>query len=167
MAHRKVRRKKQGEAGERVTLSVLAQDIAAEAQTSPKKVRTILQLLVQQTTEHLRRGAEVRLDGLGVLRVHRLAVNTQSLTTFTGQKKAALASENFRLSFSKSRVLKEKLMSKEDEGMDKFAVDETAKVSSEELEKRAASGCPDCGRALTKHGSVLLCPVHGSSPFER
>lgn len=55
----------------------------------------------------------------------------------------------------------------EDEGMDKYAVDETKGLSSEEQEKRAAQGCPLCGKALVKHGSVVLCPIHGSEPFEK
>lgn len=53
------------------------------------------------------------------------------------------------------------------ESMDKFAVDETNGLTSEEQEKRAAKGCPICGRELVKHGSVILCPEHGSEPFEK
>jgi RNA polymerase subunit RPABC4/transcription elongation factor Spt4 len=49
--------------------------------------------------------------------------------------------------------------------MDKFGVDEG--VDQEKLEKQASDGCPICGRKdLTKHGSLLFCPVHGSEPFE-
>lgn len=55
------------------------------------------------------------------------------------------------------------MLNKEPE-MEKYAVDES--VNQERLEKVAAKGCPECGSELTKHGSVLLCPVHGSSPFE-
>ena len=29
-----------------------------------------------------------------------------------------------------------------------------------------AATCPLCGVAPTRHGSVLLCPTHGSAPFE-
>jgi hypothetical protein len=55
----------------------------------------------------------------------------------------------------------------EDEGMDKYGVDETSGLAPEEMEKRAARGCPACGKQLVKHGSVLLCPLHGSEPLER
>lgn len=48
--------------------------------------------------------------------------------------------------------------------MDKYGVDES--VDGERLEKLAAKGCPECGKKLIKHGSVLLCPTHGSEPFE-
>lgn len=46
--------------------------------------------------------------------------------------------------------------------MDKYAVDE----STSDLEKRAAAGCPVCGKKPERRGNVLLCPVHGSEPFE-
>lgn len=47
--------------------------------------------------------------------------------------------------------------------MDKFGVDETkaAKTASDGSRK-----CPECGAELKKHGTVLLCPTHGSKPFE-
>lgn len=32
--------------------------------------------------------------------------------------------------------------------------------------KTASTGCPYCGKALTKLAGVVLCPVHGSEPFE-
>ena len=51
------------------------------------------------------------------------------------------------------------------EEMTKYAVDES--VDQEQLEKISAQGCPECGQKLTRHGSVLLCPTHGSAPFEK
>lgn len=49
--------------------------------------------------------------------------------------------------------------------MDKFGVDETnaktAKTASDGERK-----CPECGEVLKQHGNVLLCPTHGSKPFE-
>lgn len=53
----------------------------------------------------------------------------------------------------------------DNEDLEKYAVDET--VPQEQLEKAAAEGCPMCGRKPSKHGSVLLCPEHGSEPFEK
>jgi hypothetical protein len=47
--------------------------------------------------------------------------------------------------------------------MEKYGVDERA----EALEKRAGEGCPECGRAPERHGRVLVCPEHGSAPFEK
>lgn len=54
-----------------------------------------------------------------------------------------------------------------EEEMSKFGVDETTGHDQEDLEKMAAQGCPECGEKLTKHGSVLICPTHGSAPFEK
>lgn len=49
--------------------------------------------------------------------------------------------------------------------MDKYGVDEG--VEQESLEKKASDGCPVCGRKdLLRNGNVLLCPEHGSEPFE-
>ena len=53
----------------------------------------------------------------------------------------------------------------EETTMDKFGVDEH-QDDQEELEKRASKGCPICGRPVEVHGKVLLCPVHGTEPFE-
>ena len=53
-----------------------------------------------------------------------------------------------------------------EEGMDKFAVDQTAGLSRDELEKRASKGCPLCGKTPRQEGSTLLCPTHGTEPFE-
>lgn len=49
--------------------------------------------------------------------------------------------------------------------MEKYAVDET--TEQVDLEKRAAQGCPECGSKLERHGNVLICPKHGSAPFEK
>ena len=51
--------------------------------------------------------------------------------------------------------------------MEKFGVDQSTGTNQEQLEKQAAKGCPDCGKALIRHGSVLMCPDHGTEPFER
>ena len=48
--------------------------------------------------------------------------------------------------------------------MDKYAVVE--EVDQEKLEKQAAAGCPECGKTPERHGNVLVCPTHGSEPFE-
>lgn len=49
--------------------------------------------------------------------------------------------------------------------MEKFGVDEG--VDQESLEKAAAAGCPVCGKTPVRHGNVLMCPDHGSEPFEK
>lgn len=56
-------------------------------------------------------------------------------------------------------------MQENDEEMEKYGVNEG--VNQEELEKRASQGCPECGAKPTRHGTTLMCPTHGSEPFER
>lgn len=46
----------------------------------------------------------------------------------------------------------------------KYGVDET--VDQTALEKKASTGCPECGAELVKHGSTVMCPKHGTEPFE-
>lgn len=53
----------------------------------------------------------------------------------------------------------------DDEGMDKYAVDETGDTGA--LEKAASDGCPNCGATVQKHGNVAVCPNCGTSPFEK
>lgn len=41
----------------------------------------------------------------------------------------------------------------------------------EELQKVATEDgrirCPACGRKVIQHGSISVCPVHGTEPFEK
>lgn len=50
--------------------------------------------------------------------------------------------------------------------MDKYGVSE-----DEDLQKTASGNeekkCPDCGKKVEKHGSVSICPEHGTEPFEK
>lgn len=50
--------------------------------------------------------------------------------------------------------------------MEKLGVDE-----DDELKKEAQEGdevtCPACGKVAAKHGTVFVCPDHGTEPFER
>lgn len=49
--------------------------------------------------------------------------------------------------------------------MDKFGVDEGS--NQEDLEKKAAQGCPKCGsNKVQRHGKILICPNCGTEPFE-
>lgn len=33
-------------------------------------------------------------------------------------------------------------------------------------DKTASYGCPKCGAAVDRSGSIPRCPVHGTAPFE-
>ena len=52
--------------------------------------------------------------------------------------------------------------------MDKYGVaeDEDLKKTASEDEVKKES-CPDCGKKVEKHGSVSICPKHGTEPFEK
>lgn len=49
--------------------------------------------------------------------------------------------------------------------MEKLGVDEN--VDQDVMEKAAANGCPECGATCERHGHLLSCPRHGTSPFEK
>ncbi len=49
--------------------------------------------------------------------------------------------------------------------MEKYGVDEG--VEQDVLEKAASQGCPECGAKCEKHGNTLVCPNHGTAPFEK
>lgn len=49
--------------------------------------------------------------------------------------------------------------------MDKFGVDQS--IDQAAMEKAATQGCPECGAKVTRDGSIMRCPVHGTEPFEQ
>lgn len=55
--------------------------------------------------------------------------------------------------------------SKNEAGMTKLGVQEDT-GDQEALEKKAIAGCPMCGRAPVRQGTILLCPEHGTEPWE-
>ncbi len=151
--------------------STLDRAVARSLFVSRKEVRVITDEFVAELRKLLAETGDVTIKGLGRFRVERVEPkpgNTRELVTGSFKKgerrgtRTVEVSRYSRVHFSQSGILKE-MLNKEPE-MEKYAVDES--VNQESLEKQAAKGCPQCGSDLTKHGSVLLCPVHGSSPFE-
>jgi len=57
------------------------------------------------------------------------------------------------------------MMADQDQDMEKYGVDEGVE-DQEALEKKAAAGCPICGKKPARQGTILLCPDHGTEPFE-
>lgn len=147
---------------------ILAEQLTRATGVPYAAVRSVLDSLGAHIGEHLAEGKNVHITGFGKFHAARKRVRTQQLHTSHGELHGPVDAATVQVYFTKSRPLKEILMSNhtENEGMDKYAVDETAGRTSEELEKQASKGCPLCGRALERHGSTLLCPVHGSAPFE-
>lgn len=123
---------------------------------------------------------EVLVDGFGrfLLKEQKnIAVAHLEKGTFRkggrGGKMIVHTRRKFRVWFKKSAEFRRALgdaYGKEstvenDNEMAKYGVDET--IDQIALEKRAEAGCPWCGQELTKQGSVLLCPSHGTEPFEK
>jgi hypothetical protein len=123
---------------------------------------------------------EVRIEGLGTMRVvcrrgarGAVAVLTNGHGHKKGRKSTAVVSveRKYYVSFSRSTVLREALWARFGKQkqrivtMDKLGVDEN--VDGEDLEKKATDGCPKCGAKPERHGNVLVCPNHGSEPFEQ
>ncbi len=144
---------------------ILARDIELLTGVPAKTARKVLDSLVDVVGKRLAQDYDARITGFGRFRVRTDTVRTDQLQGF-GEELATTYRR--QVYFAKSRRLKEILMTAEheEEGMDKFAVDETAGLTSEALEKMANKGCPLCGKTPERHGSVLICPTHGSEPFE-
>ena len=50
--------------------------------------------------------------------------------------------------------------------MEKYGVEENAKPGEKQASVRVTH-CPWCGSQCKVHGVTVLCPTHGSKPFER
>ena len=48
--------------------------------------------------------------------------------------------------------------------MDKLGVDES--LLSDDKTATNTDACPWCGAKLERHGNLLVCPTHGTEPFE-
>lgn len=151
---------------------ILDRAVAAELGISQQKVGLITSEFLRQFAIHLVDYGVLSVEGLGRFQVEQVEPRrTVVLTTGTfkkGQragKRRVEVRTYIRVHFSKGRHLKRLLDEQYKEStMEKYGVDEN--VDQKKLEKQAAEGCPECGRPLTKHGSVLICPEHGSEPFE-
>lgn len=151
--------------------SKLDRAVARSLFESRKEVRAITGEFITQIRKLLVEQGEVTLDGLGRFKVKIVEPkpgNTRELVTGTfkpGERtgtRTVEVSRYSRVDFSQAGILK-RMLNKEPD-MEKYGVDES--VNQEKLEKQAAKGCPECASKLEKHGSVLICPVHGSAPFE-
>jgi nucleoid DNA-binding protein len=147
--------------------------VARELGVSHKQVSRITSEFIHQLSLLMTEYEVVIIEGLGRFQVQRIHTN-HNTTLVTGRFKKGKKGETrsvaltgyFRVNFSKSPTLK-KLLNEQlmEMTMEKYAVDQ-GMGDQEQLEKQAAGGCPECGEELVKHGSVLVCPKHGSEPFE-
>lgn len=141
---------------------------------SESEVAAITAEFIRQLSQMLAEYGEVTVDRLGRFRVESRPTNRGNLNISFKRKRngkdvtsVVVTPRHLLVHFSKSKPLKALLDREHQESsMEKYGVDETTGHDPEQLEKLAAKGCPECGSALTKHGSVLICPTHGSAPFE-
>lgn len=143
--------------------------VARELGVSHKTVSRVTTEFIEQLRLLIATQEHVAVEGLGRFQlqkvVPRYAVALTDGTFQKGEKGKTHVLDPrlyFRVNFSQSIGLKKVI---KDLNMEKYSVDESM-GDQEQLEKKASEGCPECGKELKKYGSVLICPVHGSEPFE-
>ncbi len=149
------------------SLNEVTAKVARALRVPVKQVREITKEFFYQSAEYLAENHVLMLEGLGVLRLHvehLTSKRVKRLGKRTRRHRSLRVAYRTRVYFTKSQRLKELALRHAEEDMDKYGVDESK--NSEQLEKQAAQGCPECGSPVKKHGAVLICPVHGSAPFE-
>lgn len=87
-----------------VTLKQIAAELAKKHQLSNKAAGQILDDFVGTTTKHLKKGARIRLTGLGILSVRKRAAR-EGRNPATGEKIKIKASK--KVAFRASKELKE------------------------------------------------------------
>ena len=119
---------------------------------------------------------EVNLQGFGRFKMREKKQRDNryvGLETGLGGEKnrtrAVAVTRMFTVYFHKARAFKEVIWSiygkqGQEDTLEKYGVSE--EVGQVDLEKKAAEGCPACGRKVERHGDVLICPHCGSQPFE-
>lgn len=136
-----------------------------------KKVREITEMFLLQARAEITNQRVVHLDGFGKFHLSVQTGSRPTVNLLRGETKDTTlvpVATKIRVNFSKALAFKRQLqeMHLEDYEMEKYGVDESVE-DQEDLEKKAADGCPECGREVQRHGGLLMCPVHGSEPFEK
>ena len=154
--------------GNTVYTNTLVDQIQRELGLERSDILDVLSSLSSAVGKALAQGHDVNIEQLGTFRPYKTTGHTRP-KEIGDNERVLMTTPAHRVSFRKSKRLKEIFQMAEntqEEGMDKYAVSESAGAGPHDLEKQAANGCPLCGRSVTIHGNVLLCPVHGSEPFE-
>lgn len=128
----------------------LDERVAVLTGRSVEEVAAITSTFLRLVAVDLLRGERVWLPGFG---------------TFYMRGAVGELRVRFRRSFLFRRLLQVQMESIGGTVMEKYAVDENQE-NQEELEKKAAQGCPECGGKIERHGSTLICVNCGSAPFE-
>lgn len=124
-----------------------------------REVSAITALFLRAMRRALLQGDTFPLEGIGRLRLH---LRRGPSTTKQGADTVRVPRQaKYYVTVRKTRAFS--LALKEADIMDKFGVDESQTTQT----KQAQQGCPSCGAKPERHGRVLLCPKHGSEPFEQ
>ena len=144
---------------------LVARTIDATGVPSPV-VRQVITAFIQEVKRGLIEDGSVSIERFGRMRLMRQKAHVLHRYTKEGTV-ATPVPFRIRLMATKCGYFKKQIHDyiKDGEAMEKYGVDE--RLKQEEMEKAAAEGCPVCGKALVQHGSVLLCPTHGTEPFEK
>lgn len=122
------------------------------------------------TSVFLNRVARAIATNVPVVLVNFGQFSLRLTTGFSPNNRATVRKQG--VTFRKSRTMKRLIEAQQslsevsmtnNEGMEKYAVVEDV---DEQLEKKAGRGCPACGAKPEVHGKTLVCPKHGSEPFE-
>jgi nucleoid DNA-binding protein/predicted RNA-binding Zn-ribbon protein involved in translation (DUF1610 family) len=155
------------------TTAALIAQVADELHLDTPTCRAVVREFLRKSAKFLAENGAMTLEGLGSFRVSVRQVSNTARLRYkrrTGGRypkmREVSISRAVHVSFTKSerlaRLARDYL---EEHDMEKLGVDEG--TNSEQLEKQAAAGCPDCGLKVEKHGKVLSCPRCGTEPFER
>jgi len=87
-----------------VTLKQIAADLAEKHEVPKKQAEAMLNDMVEVTTRHLKKGARIRLTGLGILQVRKRAAR-MGRNPATGEAIKIKASK--KIAFRASKELKE------------------------------------------------------------
>ncbi len=96
--------KKAAAAQATVTLKQIAADLAEKHEVPKKQAEAMLNDMVEVTTRHLKKGARIRLTGLGILQVRKRAAR-MGRNPATGEAIKIKASK--KIAFRASKELKE------------------------------------------------------------
>lgn len=151
--------------------------VAALLGKKREEISVITTTLLRVVIDELSEMSTVHLDGLGELRVvvrkgKRPSRAVLTKGTFgrgkTEEARLVRVEKKYYVTFKKAAPLRLAIQARQGapgktvKVMEKLGVDEQAA----ENEKLAADGCPLCGAKVERHGSVLVCPTHGTEPFE-
>lgn len=145
--------------------------VASDLGLPLREVQAVTAAFLAAATDHLARISQVYLPPLGAFtlkeHVHENA-QPRVLRTFRDREHVVTVDRSFTVRFRKATGLRDRIrvhwLRRKEHEMEKLGVQEN--IDQERLEKLASAGCPLCGATPRREGGVLVCPQHGTEPFE-